>query len=64
MIYSRLYNVVENENILYGHKYGFRKHYSIGMVLTYLSNELSKVIDKSYKTIGIFVDLAKVCLHS
>ena len=29
------------------------------MALTYLSNELSEGIDKNYKTIGIFLDLAK-----
>ena len=59
IIYNRLYDFIEGNNILYEHQYGFRKKYSIEMALAHLSNKLTTGIDANNTTIGIFIDLSK-----
>ena len=64
IMYKRLNNFVEKNNILSEHKYGFRKNRSTELAIIEFIDEITKAIDKGQYTIGIFLDLSKAFDHS
>lgn len=59
LVYARLIQHLDKNNILYVHQYGFRKHHSTYMALVHFLTELYKAKDRKENTIGIFLDLSK-----
>ena len=59
IMYKRLINFVEKNNILSEHQYGFRKNRSTELAITEFIDKITKAIDKGQYTIGIFLDLSK-----
>ena len=59
IMYKRLINFVEENNILSEHQYGFRKNRSTELAITEFIDEITKAIDKGQYTVGIFLDLSK-----
>ena len=59
MIYNRLWNFLNEYNILSDSQYGFRKHHSNVYALTHLYDKISSSINNKQFTIGILIDLSK-----
>ena len=59
LMYCRLINFIEKYNLLYCLQFGFRKHYSTGLALTYLVDKISESMDTGRFSIGIFLDFSK-----
>ena len=59
IMYKRLINFVEKNNILSEHQYGFRKNRSTELAIIEFIDKITKAIDKGQYTIGIFLDLSK-----
>ena len=59
VVYKRLYNFLNQENILYSSQYGFRQgHSTIQAVSEFMSSILQGLEDKEF-TLGLFLDLSK-----
>jgi retron-type reverse transcriptase len=58
-MYKRLYNYVETKKILSKHQYGFRRNRSTEHAFLELTDKISKAMDESKHTMGIFLDLSK-----
>ena len=59
IMYKRLINFVEKNNILSEHQNGFRKNRSTELAIIEFIDKITKAIDKGEYTIGIFLDLSK-----
>ena len=59
IIYSRLINFIEKNQILYKFQYGFRKNHSTEHALIELIDQIRLNMDKKQMTCGIFIDLSK-----
>ncbi len=59
LMYKRLINHIEKNNILTQHQYGFRENRSTDLAIIELVDRIMKAIDKGEYTIGIFLDLSK-----
>lgn len=59
LVYKRIVNHLEINNILYAHQYGFRKKYSTYMALLQLVDKITTSLENNEYTIGIFLDLSK-----
>ena len=59
VIYSRMYNFLQSQNILYNGQFGYRKHYSSSHALNYSVEEILEANESKLHTIGIFIDLSK-----
>ena len=59
LMYKRLLNYLEKENILFPSQYGFRKKRSTNFAAIELMTKLSQAIDNNEHTLGVFLDLAK-----
>ena len=59
LMYKRLLNYLEKENILFPSQYGFRKKHSTNLAAIELMTKISQAIDNNEYTAGVFLDLAK-----
>jgi len=59
LVYKRILQHLEDNNILHEHQYGFRKHHSTYMTLLKLVDKITSAIEKNEFTIGVFLDLSK-----
>ena len=61
VMYNRLVEFVEMNEIFYLRQFGFRKSHSTShaLIIIHLLNKLSSVIDERETTVGIFLDLSK-----
>ena len=59
VIYNRLVEFVEMNEIFYLRQFGFRKNHSTSHALIHLLNKISSAIDQRETTVGIFLDLSK-----
>ena len=59
IMYTRLDNYLDINDILHQSQFGFRKKLSTSMALLELTEEISKSIDDRNYTVGVFIDLAK-----
>ena len=59
LIYSRLYNFLTANNVIYDKQFGFRKSHSTGHAINYSVNKIISEIEKSNHVIAIFIDLSK-----
>ena len=59
VFYSRLYNFLKAQKILYKHQFGFREKHSTYMALLVLMDKIINAIEDNKFTIGIFLDFSK-----
>ena len=58
-MHKRLYDFLDEHNILYEHQFGFRKFYSTGYSLIEITEKIKNTIDNGKYGCGIFIDLKK-----
>ena len=59
IMHKKLYNFLEEHNILYQNQFGFRKSNSTVYALTQITEMIKTTIDKGKYGCGIFIDLRK-----
>lgn len=59
VMYNRLVEFAESNEIFYLRQFGFRKNHSTSHALIHLLNKISSAIDQHETTVGIFLDLSK-----
>ena len=59
IMYNRLYNFLQNKNILIDNQFGFRKKYSTALAIFSLTDSILKEMEKGNYSIGLFMDLSK-----
>ena len=59
LVYNQLNHFLEIENILFKHKFGFRKNYSTEQAILELTDNLKMKIDSNEAICSIFLDLSK-----
>ena len=59
IIYSRLYDFLQRNNILIDEQFGFRKQYSTSLAIFNLSHCVQQEIAKGNYSLGLFMDLSK-----
>ena len=59
IMHKRLYNFLEEHNILYQNQFGFRKNNSTSYTLAEITDNIKKSIDTGKYGCGIFIDLRK-----
>ena len=59
VVYKRLINYLDSNNILFNKQYGFRKNHSTLLALLDLVDKITSAIDEKKYTVGIFLDLSK-----
>jgi hypothetical protein len=59
LVYNRLLDFINKNDILSKNQYGFRENISTSMALLDLVDKISASIENNESTIGIFIDLAK-----
>ena len=59
IIYKRIYEFLEKQNILYEFQYGFRKGHSTEHALIEIVDKIKLAMDSNELTCGIFLDLSK-----
>ena len=59
LIYSRLYDFLISQNVIYDKQFGFRKNHSTAHAVNYSINNVLKNLEKKNHIIGIFIDLSK-----
>ena len=59
LMYNRLLDYVNANNILYPNQFGFREKHSTYMALLKLIDDILKEIDNNNFSIGVFIDLSK-----
>ena len=57
LMYKRLYTFLNNNNIIYNLKFGFRQQYSTSHVLINITENTRKAINDGNIACGVFVDL-------
>ena len=63
IMHKRLYNFLEDNNILYNKQFGFRKNNSTMDALIKITEKIKESIDKGKYGCGIFIDLRKAFNH-
>ena len=58
-MHKRLYDFLDEHDILYEHQFGFRKFYSTGYSLIEITEKIKNTIDTGKYGCGIFIDLKK-----
>ena len=58
-MFNRLYQFLEDNNIINENQYGFRKGHSTNHALNYSVNFINNQIKDKKHTLGIFIDLSK-----
>ena len=59
LMHKRLYDFLEEYNILYEHQFGFRRFYSTAYSLIEITEKIKESIDNGKYGCGIFIDLKK-----
>ena len=59
LVHKRLYNFLEQNNILYKNQFGFRKNNSTTFALLQITEKIKETIDNKKYGCGIFIDLRK-----
>ena len=59
IMHKRLYNFLDDNNILYSKQFGFRKNNSTMVALIKITEEIKESIDKGKYGCDIFIDLRK-----
>jgi retron-type reverse transcriptase len=59
LMYNRLIDFIDKNQILSKHQYGFRKNRSTELAIIELVDKITKGIDQGKYTLGIFLDLSK-----
>ena len=59
MIYNRMINFIDKNDILFKHQFSFRKKYGTSMALIYLIDKLCQTLNNGDLTLGVFIDLTK-----
>ena len=59
IMYDRLLNFVNKNDLLYAHQYGFRKNRSIYMALLSLVDNLSHALQNGEYVVGVYLDFSK-----
>jgi len=59
IMYNRIYNFIEKNNILYPKQFGFRRKHCTEHAAMDLANNILKGFDDNNFTLGLFVDLSK-----
>ena len=60
LIYNRLYDFLEANNVLYNKQFGFRRQHSTAHALNTAVSTITQAIDTTYKRMGIFfIDFSK-----
>ena len=59
VMYSRVINFLDSQNLLYSRQFGFRKSHSTLHTLTVIVERIRKCLDKGELACGVFVDLQK-----
>ena len=59
VIYSRLYNFLTSQNILYDKQFGFRKSHSTNHAINHSITHIKQEHERNKYVLGIFIDLSK-----
>ena len=59
LMYNKLYNFIEANDILYAHQYGFRRGHSTQQAIITLINKITKSVNSDDFVISVFIDLKK-----
>ena len=59
LMYKRVYNFLNENNIIYNLQFGFRQRFSASHALINLTENIRQALDEEYIGCGIFVDLQK-----
>ena len=59
LVHNRLVNYFDKYSVLSNNQYGFRTNYSTYMAVINMTDKISEAMDRSYYSIGVFVDLSK-----
>ena len=59
LMYNRIYNFLDKNNLIYSLQFGFRQKYSTSFALIHLTETLKQALDQGKYGCGIFVDLQK-----
>ena len=60
IVYNRSYQFLSKNHLLHKKQYGFRTDHSTYMAVIDFINAVTKAIDQTMNTVGIFMDLSKV----
>ena len=58
-MYTKLYNLIEANDILYAHQYRFRRRHSIQQAIITLIDKITKSVNADDYVISVFIDLKK-----
>ena len=58
-MYSRIYNHLENNNLLFDKQFGFQLNDATEHAILQLVNDISSSFERGEYTSGIFIDLSK-----
>ena len=59
IMYNRVLEFIEENNLLYNLQFGFRKGHSTSIALTILSDKISKALHEGDFVLGVFLDFSK-----
>ena len=59
IVYNRIINFLNKQDILFRNQCGFRKNYSTAHALIQLYDKISSALDDKKVTLGLFIDLSK-----
>ena len=59
IMYNKLYNFIEANDILYAHQFGFRRGHSTQQAIITLINKITKSVNSDDFVISVFIDLKK-----
>ena len=59
IVYKYVIDFFDDNNILYGHQFGFRKHHSTSHAVITLVKRVTKALDTGKIIVGVFLDLKK-----
>ena len=59
VIFNRVYDFLEDYDLLYKYQFGFRKKHSTNHALISITEQIREALDSNKKAVGIFVDFQK-----
>ena len=59
IVFERVYDYLERNEVIYKHQYGFRKKHSTNHALISITEQIRKALDDNKLAFGIFVDFQK-----
>ena len=58
-IFNRVYDLLEDYDLLYRYQFGFRKKHSKNLTLISITEQIREELDSNKKAVGIFFDFQK-----